>query len=247
MKKVLIFFGSRGYEKVKRRLCKSAVKYFDEIIAYSEEDIDKEFYISNIKIFQHWRGWGYWLWKPYFIAKTLERLKDNDLCFYLDATGEFLSSPEILMNNCISNNGILLFENSSFINFHWTKMDCFNLMGLTEEKYVHGYQADAAVQIYQKNQWNTAFVQEMLAYSKNYHILTDAPNITGLNLPGFKDHRHDQSILSLLAIKYQVPLVRSPRQVGSYPDSTESRIIALNRDVNKERAFYKLLLKKERR
>ena len=50
----------------------------------------------------------------------------------------------------------------------------------------------------------------------NKNILTDIPNACGLsNLPEFKDHRHDQSILSLLAKKHNVEMFRDPSQWGN--------------------------------
>lgn len=237
---VLISFGSRGYEGVLARLKESARDFFDEIILYSEEDIDRQFYISNCRIFQLCRGWGYWLWKPWLIAYTLRQLQNGDCCFYLDATGRFLSSPSVLIDLCIQNDGILLFSNSKHRNGTWTKADCFNLMGLAAEKYYDGFQADAAVQVYCKNQRSMEFLDELISYATNYHIITDAPNITGENRPEFRDHRHDQSILSLLAIKHDIPLQPSPRKAGNYTDIPSSCIIELKRDVNKPAAFYKL-------
>lgn len=229
MKKVLIFFGSKGYEQAKTRLYESAIAHFDEIIAYGEEDIDREFYISNIKIFQYQRGWGFWLWKPYFIDKTLNRLEPGDLCFYVDVTSVFVSSPEKLFNACTQTNGILLFDNMNFRNAAWTKMDCFNMMGLTDDKYLSGRQVNAAFQLYQKNENSLPFVKELLDYAQNFNILSDAPNITGENLPEFRDHRHEQSILSLLAIKYHITVIRSPWQ---YTKDRDWQVIDLKRDVN---------------
>lgn len=102
-------------------------------------------------------------------------------------------------------------------------------MGLKEDKYIFGKQADAAFQLYKKNNSSINFIRELLFYSSNFHILTDAPNITGENFPGFKDHRHDQSILSLLAIKYNIKLTKSPRRFNEHED----QIFDLKRDVKK--------------
>jgi hypothetical protein len=51
-------------------------------------------------------------------------------------------------------------------------------------------------------------------YSENENIISDLPNITKPNLKGFKDHRHDQSILSNLAVKYNINLNPQPSQMG---------------------------------
>jgi hypothetical protein len=42
----------------------------------------------------------------------------------------------------------------------------------------------------------------------NPNIITDIENITGPNLHGFKDHRHDQSVLTNLAIKHNLNINR---------------------------------------
>ena len=232
MKKVLITFGSQGYEFAKERLVASASGYFDEIICYGEGDIDEGFYTAHSTILRCPRGWGYWLWKPYFILKTLETLEDNDCCFYVDATAVFLSSPAVLMELCVLNKGILLFDNAHFLNYTWTKADCFNLMGLNSGEYVYGRQADAAMQLYQKTPWNIYFLKEVLSYCTNYHILTDAPNITGENHPAFRDHRHDQSVLSLLAINHSITLTRSPRRDGNtYSSNGSVRMIQLKKGM----------------
>ena len=46
---------------------------------------------------------------------------------------------------------------------------------------------------------------------------SDRPNVCGLhNLPGFIEHRHDQSILSLLALRDQLEVIRHPSQYGNH-------------------------------
>ena len=47
------------------------------------------------------------------------------------------------------------------------------------------------------------FLSEYLYYAQDKRIITDDPNELGVsNYEGFRDHRHDQSILSLLTKKY---------------------------------------------
>lgn len=229
MKKILIYFGSKGYEDSKKRLYDTAKDYFDEIIPYGEEDIDRDFYDSNKKLFDDIRGFGYWIWKAYFILKSLKNLNEGDICFYVDATAVFVNSPEVLIQKCIKSTGIVLFENGHYLNYHWTKADCFNLMNLSEDKYIYGKQADAAFQLYKKNDKTLDFVNELLFHCSNYNIISDAANITGDNHSEFKQHRWDQSVLSLLAIKHNIILTKSPRRQN--PEF--ELILNLKRDVPK--------------
>ena len=40
------------------------------------------------------RGYGYWLWKPYLIMKTLEQMNDNDILVYADCGCEIESNKK---------------------------------------------------------------------------------------------------------------------------------------------------------
>ena len=39
-------------------------------------------------------GAGYWVWKPYIVLKTLLAMNDDDVMFYNDVTGLFLTSMD---------------------------------------------------------------------------------------------------------------------------------------------------------
>ncbi len=96
----------------------------------------------------------------------------------------------------------------------WTKRDCFVLMGCNTEKYWNAPMSNGAVSLWRKSDENIKFLEEWLKFAKDPRIITDDPNIFGLNDINFKDHRHDQSILSLLAIKYNLEMYRDPTQYG---------------------------------
>jgi hypothetical protein len=68
--------------------------------------------------------------------------------------------------------------------------------------------------------------------------LTDIENAYGSdNYPNFKDHRHDQSIFSLLSKKYDFLAFRDPSQFGNdtkefYTNSDYDQLINLDRKRN---------------
>lgn len=89
-------------------------------------------------------------------------------------------------------------------------------MECDSEKYWNASQCCAGFQIYQKNQNSKSFLTEYFYCCQNEKTITDLPNTCGLdNLPAFKDHRHDQSILSLLAEKNNIQRFRHPSQFGN--------------------------------
>ena len=182
-----------------------------------------EFYKKNKNILDQTRGAGYWIWKPYFILKTMQSLNEGDICLYLDSGMVVIRNIDILFDLCVKNDGILLFENRNanydgeiWKNYMWTKYDCFKLMDCVDEKYIYGSQVDAAFQLYAKTNKSIDFLNEYLKFCENENIVTDQPNITGDNFEGFIDHRHDQSVLSLLAIKYNILLENCPSHWGNH-------------------------------
>lgn len=62
-----------------------------------------------------------------------------------------------------------------------------------------------------------AFLEEWLNYCTDERILTDISNRCGYdNYAEFKDHRHDQSVLSLLVLRHGIETFRDPSQFGNH-------------------------------
>lgn len=223
MKKYLISFADEKYKLKQKNLNNSGLNYFDYIISYSPNDYSFEFYNENSKILTQNRGCGYWLWKSYFLLETFKIMNDDDILFYIDSGNTIINDINILIDYCSKdNNGIILFDNRDsnpynnvWQNYEWTKIDCFNMMNCNVDNYVYGNQVNASYQIYKKNNFTLKFLEENYHFSKNENIITDIPNITGINYTGFKDHRHDQSILSLLSIKHNITILRDPSEWGN--------------------------------
>ena len=60
-----------------------------------------------------------------------------------------------------------------------------------------------------------SFIQELLRWCKNYSVVSDSANDTGDNLPGYVAHRHDQSVLSILAIRHGLRTFKDISQWGT--------------------------------
>jgi hypothetical protein len=222
MKKHLIIFGTKNYENSIKSLVNSSKNYFDEYHIFSPEDIDCNFFEECKSILCQSRGAGYWLWKPYFIKKVMESVNNNDIIFYVDAGNVFLYDPTFLYENLKNNNGVILFDNrdgmingDSAKNYISCKKDSFVLMNCDLDEYIFGTHLNASYQIYQKNQSSMDFIDEYLNFCKIEKIITDTPNEYGDNYPGYYDHRHDQSILSLLAIKKNIKPLVDPSEWGN--------------------------------
>lgn len=213
MKKVLITFGSEGYERGMESLARSARAHFDEIRTYKTGDIDRGFWNENANLFAHKRGFGYWLWKPYFIRRTLLELSPGDIVFYSDALVNFTGSPAKAIEECRNNRGLL----SGFQRYEekiCTKRDCFILMNADTEEYWNSYHINAAHQICERNDFAISVMDEWIKYCKNEDIVSDSSSKLGQDLPGNCFHRHDQSILSILYKKHKITMHKSFCQYG---------------------------------
>lgn len=188
------------------------------IITYNDNDILPNFINENNEIFQFKRGFGYWIWKPYFILKTLQESNDDDIIIYIDST----DLPRIkfieFIDEHFKKNDILLFRNLREESHDtWTKRDCFILMNCDDEKYHNKVQLEAGVVGFKKTDFNINLIKEWLMFCSNKFIISDIPNIMGLsNHPLFIEHRHDQSILTNLSIKYDLPTCKSSNELVDY-------------------------------
>ncbi len=229
MKKYHINYAHIRFFSSQKKNSQSAIKIggFDESINFKYEDIDEEFVLKNNHILSKPRGVGYWIWKPYIIFKMLEKIDDGDVLFYTDSGCLFKKSVESLIKQLSNEHGMLLFElDSNFENKKVTKRDCFYYMNLDYEPYLSHIQILASFVLMTKNDFSKKFVKEWLDYSQDYRIITDSQNECGYpNYQEFIDHRHDQSILSLLARKYNVKTIPDISQFGNDRRSLDGQII----------------------
>jgi hypothetical protein len=217
--KILINYAHGGFVESQKMCSQSAMEVggFDKVIEYRKKDIDPYFLRKNENIFAQKRGAGYWLWKPYFILKTLKEMSDEDILVYCDSGLKFVDSWDYFFDICNNIKHNLVLFMLGFENKQWTKRDCFYYMGCDSDKYAKGMHTAATYQICKKNNFTLNFYSEYLDYAQDERIMTDKPNECGnTNHPEFNDHRHDQSILSLLRLRHKiVAQEHDPTQFGN--------------------------------
>jgi hypothetical protein len=159
------------------------------------------------------------VFKPYLITRTLEELNDGDILIYYDsgekkAFHRFDISVQPLVDMCVANGGTVISQWGD-TNQMWTKRDCFYFMGLDEPEYHNATAMSATWLVFEKNAFTVDFVRECLHYTLDERIASHQNDrVCGLpDLPGFCEHRADQSVLSLLAHKYRL---RTFRGVGGW-------------------------------
>ena len=223
IKVYLISYANNKFIKNQNRLNKSAKKYeINKIVSYREEHLKRtKFYNQYKHILDQPKGAGYWLWKPFFIYKTMKQLDDGDILIYSDSGSIFINSPLPLLKISQKEN-ILLFTNNE-PNIKWNKSQCLSQMQCDLEKYLNAPQVAAGFQIYVNNESTRKFVKEWLYYCCQPGLIDDSVNNRTKEYILFKEHRHDQSILTNLAIKYNIPLYRDPSQGSNHLKPLEFR------------------------
>lgn len=218
MRVQLITYANKPYLRSQELLAKSALRYgVSEVVLYNDLWVrsQKDFYHKNRLILTQKRGSGLWLWKPYIILDALKKIADDEVLLYIDSGTEFVSSIDPWLE-LLHQKDIIFFFNNGHINRVWTKRDCFVFMDCDEEKFHNGFQCVGGYIICRKTPAIIALLEEWLSYAQDERIISDSPNVCGLpNFPEFIDHRHDQSILSNLVIKYNIELFREPSQWGN--------------------------------
>lgn len=213
MRKVFSSFATTNMALQRDKLCDSALKVgFTDALRLSPDDYkNSQFAYDNEKVLTQARGAGYWLWKPYLIYKELRNLKQGDLLVYCDAGRESYCSyeltrfPERIAAMAFeSEQGFIL---GPALHQHgplckWTKMDCIKIIGEDKLDVMERPTIQATWSFWTPTKASFDFLNEWLKYCSDYRCLTDHPNTLGFNNhKNFIAHRHDQSILTLLAYK----------------------------------------------
>jgi hypothetical protein len=232
MKKLYITFSGKAYDR-------TTAKIFEFVNAVPKIDLELRVYDDrwlNETPFRKLNSWlweteqkfgfGWCAWKPYIIMQAMKGMEYGDVVLYTDADTYPIADLSPLFDEC-AKEGIVLFNSQGCFNYKYTKRDCFIAMGCDEPKYWDGAHACGRFQLFQKgNPVAEQLLQEWLTYSVNPMCqewnagwLPMMPNLErhdpldGKFTP-FQRNSCEQSVLSLLRIKYGLPLYREACQFG---------------------------------
>lgn len=199
-------FASDGYESARSLNTQTAYKHgADKVFEFRLDDMDKEFRHKNEKILSEKRGCGYWLWKPYFINKVMNESNNDDWIVYSDSGMYFRMSLSKYVARLEKQNIDFISRATKFQEKQYTKRDVFVELGVDVPEYTDTLQRAASVVLIKNNKKNRQIVGEWLELAQDYHLITDDRNRNGKeNYPEFIDHRHDQSLFSIVCKKYNL-------------------------------------------
>lgn len=224
MRKIYITFSGRAYDETTAHIVQRAPQMgADEVWVYDDLWLmGQEFYKLNHWLWDHHgdrdnhkRGFGWFAWKPFIILDALSRLADGDIVLFTDADTYPIENFSVLYEECVRNNGFMLFAAQGLPNEHWVKRDCFVIMGQDVPRYRFCQAGVARFMLFQKGSWSVQqFLMEWLTYCVNPLATTFDPSAILPEYPELKEHRTEQAIMTLLAHKYGQKLYREACEFG---------------------------------
>lgn len=197
--------GNQNYIDAANRLCDEAraTGLFQDVLNITEAHLraDMPFWSRHGKfIEENPRGFGYWIWKPYIIKRILEGLSSGDILIYADAGCVFnkdYSHLILRLSENIRRKKILGVLGQSNDATH-TKSSVSSYLGLVGIPTLRLGHIQAGLLYMYKCEEIDRFVSKW--YDKcclDSHMIDDSPSRIK-NYEGFKEHRHDQSVLNVL-------------------------------------------------
>ena len=207
-KRVFMTFGgpTNNYHRSMARICNEAqaIGIFDDIRGFNEASLkqDDAFWSNHGSFIEKKsRGYGYWLWKPYLINRELERLQENDILVYCDAGCRInpggkkrLLEYIDMLNSDLT--GIISFQ-LEYKEKQYTKQSVLEHFGVEEEDR-NKRQCMATVVMIRKTAHSSRIIDLWYYTCCNHSLINDERTN---ECPEFVDHRHDQSILSVIVNK----------------------------------------------
>jgi len=232
---VLVSYASRalrGSQELLRDTTRQ-VGGLDDAFFHTPRHIERSFRRAHAQILGQPKGAGYWLWKPYFINRHLQQLGEDDWLFWCDAGSFLVEQPALLVEHVRPYRpSVVVFDSALYwLEFMYTKRDAFLLAGCDKPTFWASPQRQAGFSLWRGTNIARQVASEWLELACDPRAITDQSNELGMpDLPGFREHRHDQSLLSLVTKRHRIPSWRTPSQHGNrwmnhYPESGYPQIV----------------------
>jgi hypothetical protein len=195
-----------------------AVGGFDEALSFGPTHLDAEYKRRNARILKLPRGAGYWAYKPYIIMRYMYDIASHgDIVCYMDSLYEFKKPFTAQVDAWLATSAVPIAltvnkpDEVTGYEKQWTKKDTFTLIGgVGESSMRETLQAWCGFICFRNTYEALQYVAEWYTYCTDARIVTDAPSVFGAESPDFEENRHDQSVCSLLAKKYNVTMHAFP-------------------------------------
>lgn len=199
------------------------MEVYDEICVLNEFSLNQNF-ANRFKneLIKGSRGYGFWCWKPQIVLQMFDRMEMGDVLQYTDSgchlnrkgVKRLVEYFELAKN---SKGGLLSFRTKNISElqegetFHenterrYTKADVlafFDVLG--NDSILDSPQYEGGIFFIRKDPNNIDFIKQWInIFSTNFNLINDAASQIA-NDEKFVDHRHDQSLYSLLCKRREV-------------------------------------------
>lgn len=173
------------------------------------------------------RGYGLWIWKPYILLDALGQCGPGDYVIYLDAGVAPVADLAPWFAHLRRRPVNLFAPVPPRPARAWTKRECFALMRADAPRFHAAPMLSAGIQAYGNVRESHEFIVDLKAFMRNPLLLTDVgEGERAGEADDFVAHRHDQSILTLLAVLRGCPIFREPSQYGIWTRSAREAHLA---------------------
>lgn len=164
-----------------------------------------DFYSKHHKFIRdHPIGFGFWIWKPAILSYMIDRLEHDEVVLLLDAGCQLNSNSDSKLRFqqyieiCKTRDLLVMQLSNGLTDAAWTKLQTLNSLDPLEV-FRNTNQIHATVIFAIKSDKSQQVVKKWLDYciDSNYSLLVD-PSDSDSQTSEFKEHRRDQSILSLI-------------------------------------------------
>lgn len=239
----LSFADSRMADALARiRLQAEEMQYYDHIVVADQSYLDIDFREKyKDKLTSKLRGYGYWCWKPQIILQLLDQVNEGDIIQYTDAGCHLNKNGKARLMEYFeladqSKSGILAFA-AVPPDFHdpsvplpdlsecrWCKADLFDFLKVIDDNSItHSPTIGAGIIFIKKNNNSQIIIKQWLSViDESFSLIDDSPSKSD-NFPEFVEHRHDQSIFSIICKLNGVSLISCyeygyPSRYSNAPD-----------------------------
>lgn len=203
-KLILLSFADKRFRNSLVRLEKQTREFpFDERYFMTQDDVLTKSYWRKLKPWLYRRGYGFWSWKAPIINGFLSKLDEGDIIFWSDAglywnyNMQSLERFNVYVSMLKGDNDIVVFEQDT-IEQEWTKGDVLKVLNVYDNQDIcESKQFLGGLMLFRNTERMRKFWKELEnLYDIKRELITDMRSSIP-NKPGFKEHRHDQSIFSV--------------------------------------------------
>lgn len=204
-----------------------------DIACFGPDALDGDFTEKNYGILSAKKGGGYWLWKPYIIASMLAATNAEFLIYCDSGSIINVNLAETIGALRSTEAAMLVFSMSSTpdvprIECTWTKGQVLRALDAMDPAIARSNQIGATASVWKVCDASRKFAADWLRLMQEPIFATDLPSSDGEEDPIFAEHRHDQSIFSILAKKMLSDNDKSPPMIarGDYDIWVGHRMVA---------------------